>query len=454
MSRNRFALWMILSSVAFLHANTGGGSTFYIDSENGSDRNDGQAEATPWKSHTMAEKAELRPGDIVVFKRGSHFSGPIHITESGTSKEPILLTVYGEGAAPRFTNPDDLNMNGNCIRLSGSYLIIEELHFHDTPPTKRADRLKSIFQMGAVLNRFGAEHNIIRNNTFTNCTKGIQSTGEFALITGNEMDGPSHALWARPGATGGWGPMGIQLGIGNQEISHNTIRNYLTLNSPYGSDGGAIELDDGRYHKKNVYIHHNHTEGNAGFFESSWKADYNPEAQKVYNLRIAFNVSHDGQSFVYMHAPCVNSVIDNNTVIRDNDFGSPLYDIIYTAFDGVVCRNNLYVGTAKCFRGSPYKRKGRVVAKSNWFWNIDSTQCDGDAGLLDIQGKDYRLRSDSPLRGKALNLSKHYTTDFANRPLPRTGAWDIGALSYVEAEHSVSLPYSRNGFDAATARRP
>jgi hypothetical protein len=38
-------------------------------------------------------------------------------------------------------------MNGNCIRLSGSYLIVEKLHFHDTPPTKRPDRLNDRRQL-------------------------------------------------------------------------------------------------------------------------------------------------------------------------------------------------------------------------------------------------------------------------------------------------------------------
>lgn len=427
---------MLFVAAVCLHNGMVGASTYHVDSIQGDDRNDGRSATTPWKSHTMVGKTSLRPGDVVMFKRGSRFSGPLHISESGTPKQPITLTAYGEGVLPRFTNPDDGDMNGNCIRLSGSHLIVEKLHFHDTPPTKNASRLKSIFQMGAVFNMFGASHNVIRDNRFTKCTKGIQSTGEFALITRNSMDGPSHALWVRPGATGGWGPMGIQLGIGNQEVSYNTIKNYLTLDSPYGSDGGAIELDDGRYHKKNVFIHHNYTEGNAGFFESSWEADHNPKVQKVHNLRVAFNVSVDGQSFVYMHAPCIDTVFDNNTVIRNEGFGSPMYDIVYTAFPGILFRNNLYVGTAKSFRGGPYKTKERVIAKNNWYWNVDSAESDGDPKLLDMQGKDFRLSRDSPLLGKALNLSKYYKTDFAGNPLPATGAWDIGAYGYRESQLS------------------
>ena len=170
-------------------------------------------------------------------------------------------------------------------------------------------------------------------------------------------------------------------------------------------------------------------EGNAGFFESSWEADHNTKVQKVYNLRVAFNVSYDGQSFAYMHAPCIDTVFDNNTVIRNNDFASPMYDIVYTAFPGVLFRNNLFIGTAKSFRGGPYKKKERVVACNNWFWNVASEQSDGAPKLLDMHGNNFRLLGDGPLQRKALNLSKYYTTDFDGNPLPETGPWDIGAFS-------------------------
>ena len=54
----------------------------------------------------------------------------------------------------------------------------------------------------------------------------------------------------------------------------------------------------------------------------------------------------------------------------------------------------------------------------------------GDPGLVDLQKQDYQLKADSPLRGKAINLSEFYKTDFDGRPLPKTGNWDIGAIQY------------------------
>jgi hypothetical protein len=382
----------------------------------------------------------LSPGDIVGFRRGSQFSGPLQIRDSGTESAPILLTTYGYGDAPAFTNPDDTNMNGNCIRISGRWIILDGLHFHDTPGTLVSDRLQSIFVMGAVLIMPGADHNTVRNCTFTKCTQGIESEGEYTLITNNTMDGPSTALWNVPGqnADGSWGPLGIHLGIGNQEVSYNTIRNYLTLDSIYGEDGGAIEIDDGRFHKDNLSIHHNRTTGNAGFMEAAWLGDYNPTVQEVHNLRVAFNVSVDAQQWLNMGGPCHDCYFDNNTVIRNNAFGGP-YDLgVITDFPGINFRNNLFVYTTDVFFTG--KAASGRVTQSNWYFDSkrpsavspDASQAgSGDPELVDVDKGDFSLSAKSPLRGRGTNLSgQGYGVDLRGRPLPASGPWDIGALQF------------------------
>ena len=115
--------------------------------------------------------------------------------------------------------------------------------------------------------------------------------------------------------------MGIHLNIGNQEVSYNTIKNFGTKDSPWGSDGGAIEIDCGKYHKKNIYVHHNYSEGNAGFIESSWDYDWPRYRQEIHNWRVSFNVCYDGQSWLFMLAPCTGIYFDNNTIARYNGFG-------------------------------------------------------------------------------------------------------------------------------------
>ena len=110
---------------------------YYIDSVRGSDRNNGRSTSSPGKSHTKAESELLAAGDVIHFKRGSAFSGNIEISESGTAARPIRLTSYGTGELPKFTNPTTRDASGNAILLRGDYIIVENLHFHDTPGVSR-----------------------------------------------------------------------------------------------------------------------------------------------------------------------------------------------------------------------------------------------------------------------------------------------------------------------------
>ena len=141
--------------------------------------------------------------------------------------------------------------------VTRNYIIVENLHFHDTPG-QYVSGMIIMTRLAALRIEHGANHCIIRNNEFIKTGQGIMSAGEHTLITRNYLDGPSYALWRTSKSS--WGPMGIHLNIGNQEVSYNTIKNFGTKDSPWGSDGGAIEIDCGRYHKKNIYIHHNYSE--------------------------------------------------------------------------------------------------------------------------------------------------------------------------------------------------
>ena len=303
----------------------------------------------------------------------------------------------------------------------------------------------------------GADHCIIRNNEFIKTGQGIMSAGEHTLITENYLDGPSYALWRTSKSS--WGPMGIHLNIGNQEVSYNTIKNFGTKDSPWGSDGGAIEIDCGRYHKKNIYIHHNYSEGNAGFIESSWDYDWPRYRQEIYNWRVSFNVCYDGQSWLFMLAPCTGIYFDNNTIARYNGFGRAQNACARLDVrggnpvgkpSGAHFRNNLFIYSSSPYTGN---RSGGALKTANWYskykspgtkYKGDSKQAgSGDPGLVDLEKQDYRLKPDSPLRGKAINLSELYKTDFYGRPLPKTGNWDIGAIQYNATKPTKALQPKR-----------
>ena len=160
---NRFIFLIPLFLCALI--TNSNGADYYIDSVNGSDSNDGLSIRTPWKSHMKAESASLAAGDVVHFKKGSAFSGNIRISESGTAATPIRLTSYGKGELPKFTNPTTRDASGNAITLGGNYIILENLHFHDTPG-QYVSGMIIMTRLAALRIEHGANHCIIRNNEF------------------------------------------------------------------------------------------------------------------------------------------------------------------------------------------------------------------------------------------------------------------------------------------------
>lgn len=81
-------------------ASIGAGTTYYVDSEGGDDASDGLSAATAWKSLTKVSAATFQPGDRILLKAGSEWTGEqLHPLGSGAEGSPITINMYG-GAAP------------------------------------------------------------------------------------------------------------------------------------------------------------------------------------------------------------------------------------------------------------------------------------------------------------------------------------------------------------------
>src|SRR5690606_26563780 len=138
--------------------------SYYIDSKAGNDNNNGKSENRPFKSLDRLGRVQLQAGDSIRFKRGSSYVGPLWIMHSGSKENYITITDYGNAkdAAPSFTNPVFEQDNfGNCIRIKGSYVIVENLYFHNTAAFKTGDYKTdgwNTWEMGALYIDKGAEH--------------------------------------------------------------------------------------------------------------------------------------------------------------------------------------------------------------------------------------------------------------------------------------------------------
>jgi hypothetical protein len=74
--------------------------SYYVCSSEGSDSNSGTGPDKPWKTLEKVNSSIFVPGDTILFRAGSEFSGQLRVNSSGTAAAPILFTSYGQGDQP------------------------------------------------------------------------------------------------------------------------------------------------------------------------------------------------------------------------------------------------------------------------------------------------------------------------------------------------------------------
>ena len=391
-------------------------TSFYIDAEHGSDDNSGTRDQ-PWQTLDVVSDTVFQPGERVYFKRGTSYQGCVTIHGDGTEQSPIIVGAYGEGAAPRFSNPTTEDHSGNAMRIRGAYQIVENLYFHHTAPAIPQEAgFEEVWQTGAIHISLGSDHATIQNNEFASVPKGIQSYSEYSLITENYIhDGneeQQNGFLSEPY----WGPIGIQLGIGNQEVSYNIIENMVVEGGEYGADGGAIEIDDGRHHKNNIHIHHNTTVHNMGFVEISYWDDI--EFMDSNSITIEHNISRDYQTFVLWWAPTQNSIIQNNTIIRDDNevegnwstvfiVDEPPSEIAFRKNIVVIDDDQTHAIFAEGFNGGI----NDITHTENCYWNAEGGginlglssygfgEIESNPMFVGYQQQDYSVQNNSPALG-------------------------------------------------------
>lgn len=88
-------------------------TTYYVDSLAGDDANAGTSESAPFKSLKRANSLTLNPGDRLLLKGGSTWTGSLNVTGVGTETAPIIVGSYGQGRA---------RINGNATVTNAVYV--------------------------------------------------------------------------------------------------------------------------------------------------------------------------------------------------------------------------------------------------------------------------------------------------------------------------------------------
>jgi hypothetical protein len=394
-------------------------AAYYVSSLSDSGEGMGTVEQ-PWSSLNSINNYPFSPGDTIYFERGSSWTGSFEITASGTADQPIVYLPYGTGDKPSISNPDSSTLDGNAIRVSADFIVIDGFYIHDCANNEPR-------RVGAICSFNSQNHHItVKNCEVYNCYVGVRMYAHEVLITKNYLHDAPGAInkW--------WGPMGIVCCSYNVEISYNRIENYIAPNQ-WGYDGGALEVDD-EGPKYNYKIHHNITKGNEGFFESIDDGEC-PECTYS-DFAFYYNFSDDYQWWI--DGPIgTNPIIENNTVLRVLPANTRwnLCLSMHEEIPNASIKNNIFVlanGVTAFDQENP--------SSHNLYFSVDNSVSNpkgyplglgemiANPNFVNYADRDVRLQPTSPAIDSGVDLK--YKSDLDGKIVPQSETPDMGAYEY------------------------
>ena len=398
----------------------------YVDSEAGSDGNDGLSEATPVQTQGAIPSGctEVR------YARGSTFYEPLPtggFGGPGGGGSPTVFTSYGEPSLPK---PRFIVESGSVVSSFQGGITIDGLYLAGS----RGDGTMENLMQGVCVMMGGNSQ--LLNSEITDCDIGIMLMGEGSLIQGNvihdlhmAVDSTDTGVYAN--SVGG--AEGIFINGSNNEVAYNTFYDCADVAEWTGGncDGGATEVAVGQDGVvENVRVHHNLSVDTCGFFEVSGFGIFR-------NSEFYYNVMIDSGWMMLLQVnetTLENISWTNNTAVHHaapaNDTITPSITMIYQAEvtpGTVFFSNNLVV----------FEAANSFMATVDG--NIDQSNSlvltGVDPGFVNMAGKtaeDFDLVAGSQaIDGGTVTA---YTLDYLNRTVPDSGGIpDIGAFEFGSA---------------------
>ncbi len=120
------AVAIVLVSLSLFSYASETGITYYVDSVNGNDENEGTDINNPVKTVDGLVGAIFAPGTKILFKNGGEYDCAATLSCSGTKENPIVISSYGEGEKAILKT----DARAEILRLFDcSYITVSNLHF-------------------------------------------------------------------------------------------------------------------------------------------------------------------------------------------------------------------------------------------------------------------------------------------------------------------------------------
>jgi len=135
----------------------GAAAAYFVDGDGGNDSYNGLSPGRAWRSLEPVNRRVFGPGDRILFKAGTSYTGRLRLQGSGSPGSPAVVDMYGEGARPR--------IDGNGLTPEALLLYnveqweINNLEITNTGPTRAPGRKGVYIHIG----NFGtARHVVLR----------------------------------------------------------------------------------------------------------------------------------------------------------------------------------------------------------------------------------------------------------------------------------------------------
>ena len=358
-------------------------ATYYVDSDTGDDNNTGTSTDQAWATLDPVNAVTLGPGDSVLFKAGTRYTGRLKPQGSGAPDNPIIIDMYGYGFRPRI---DCEGLFLDTIWLYNvEYYEISNLEITNLAP----ERIEWQTGVRITADGIGALHHIHLKNLFVHDINGSlnkrrEGTAIFweckgrktclgawfddlliedcyvlradrngicgRTIFNNRDQGyyPSYNVVVRGNLVEDVGGDGIKLwGCEGGIAEHNVVRNgrqrcidaaagiwpwsssnsviqYNEVSGMKGSlDGQAFDSD---YKCENTTIQYNYSHDNDGGFVLVCGPDIKLSNIGTLNTVIRYNVSQNdhARTFHISGESCINTQIYNNIIYVGPDDNIPL----------------------------------------------------------------------------------------------------------------------------------
>jgi hypothetical protein len=160
------------------------GRCFYIDHTTGNDANPGTARAQAWATLEKVNSVVFQPGDRILFRAGTVYTGQLKPKGSGKEGAPIIVDRYGVGSKPRI---DGKGLHLDTVLLENvEYWEVNNLEVTNLAP----ERMKGQSGVTVSSNGFGTMHHIHLKNLHVHDVNGY-------LEKSNSADQEGHGIAAR-----------------------------------------------------------------------------------------------------------------------------------------------------------------------------------------------------------------------------------------------------------------